>query len=69
MPVFLLEDCLSGCEVMRSLRGVINSVYSPLVIHILKLYRIRLYFSPSLFIKKKNCFIIFPTVDVHIDED
>ncbi len=46
----------------------VNSWYSPLVIHTLKLYRVSLYFSPSL-VRNINCFIIFPTLDVHIDED
>ncbi len=52
-------------------RGVINSVCSPLVIHTMKLCKTSLYFSPSLFIKKKKKkkFIIFQTIDVHIDED
>ncbi len=34
-------------------RGVINTVWSPLVILALNLYRTSLYFQPSLFIKKK----------------
>ncbi len=51
-------------------RGVINSVCSPVVIQTLTLYRTSLFFLPSLLMKKKkNCFIIFPTLDVHIDED